>query len=226
MTLWQASVLRVPALHISQDLGLSPYSDAKRKYCHPYAELSPHSLQHVPGKYGRNISAAGCWGKGTDESEILRAKNEIAESWRLVRDNIDTCIQMQTGHHGSLNQNRMGTFAELAAKLVRPWTCIHLLAKFQVKRIAQLSRSSICTGPEARHTKINMIIQYCRTGLWSCNCENGTTSLGDQGVVFQIDSLQHSFSPRSLSSYTSLLYFIILCIYHIDFSESLRLWAY
>jgi hypothetical protein len=38
--------------------------------------------------------------------------------------------------------------------------------------------------------------------------------------VFHIDSLQHSFSPRSLSSSISLLYFIFLCIYHIDFSES------
>jgi len=46
------------------------------------------------------------------------------------------------------------------------------------------------------------------------------TSLGDQGVVFHIASFEHSFSLCSLPSYISLLYFIFLCIYHIDFSES------
>lgn len=52
--------------------------------------------------------------------------------------------------------------------------------------------------------------------------ENLATSSDEKGVVFYIASFEHSFSPRSPSSYISLLYFIFLCTYHIDFSESHR----
>jgi hypothetical protein len=125
--------------------------------------------------------------------------------WRFVSQN-------HIGHH-YLSDNSCYMYSTSAKHNSSSWLSIWVYQRLlgnlllhNIKQFANLSAS----------------FWHLDNKLLGGACENGTTSLGDQGVVFQINSLQHSFSPRSLSSSISLLYFIILCIYHIDLSDSHR----